>query len=61
MKVLTKKEIQSLVSDELRYWIYDDTQNLIMWFKSQIKKMDFPEYKLDALMKKIEICAKEHK
>ena len=56
MKKLTKKEIQSLVPDELRYWIYDETQNLIMWFKSQITKMEFPECKLDVLMKNIEIC-----
>lgn len=45
-----------MVSDELRYWIYGETQNLIMWFKSQITKMEFPECKLDVLIKNIEIC-----
>ena len=57
MKILTKKEIKNLVSDELRYWIYDETQNEIIIIEHQIKKFDFSIQKFNEFIKRIKICA----
>ena len=57
MSALTKKEILEVVSDGFRYFIYDGTQDVLLFVESKLEKKDsLILEKLDRVMKRIRIC-----